>query len=138
MHHLCLLWYTQFKGEVWYWLEVENGQDLPDSLMSAHLKHETFDGQRSSHIAHHSQLLALGEQLSSELMGYESVITVSETDRTSGVSHVQHVMDDLRSFLPVMEEAMGKFKVKLEKCLELQNFKKVGQEVCGVCGYIYI
>ena len=114
---------------MWYWLEVENGQDLPDSLMSARLKYDTFDGQRSSHLKQYSQLLALGEQLSTDLMSYETVITVSESDRTSGVDHVQGVMMDLRSFLPGMEEAMDHLKERLEKCLELQNLKKAGVEV---------
>lgn len=132
--HCVILWCAQFKGEVWYWLEVENGQDLPDSLMSARLKHDTFDGQRSSHIAQHSQLLAVGEQLLSDLVGYETMITVSETDSTSSVSHVQQVMTDLRAFLPGMEEAMDQLKLKLEKCVELQNLKKAGHEVCGLSG----
>ena len=116
-------------------MEVENGQDLPDSLMSARLKHDTFDGQRSSHVGQHSQLLVQGEQLSSDLAGYESVITVSETDCTSGVSHVQQLMADLRAFLPGMEESMGQLKAKLEKCLELQNLRKAGHEVriCYSC-----
>lgn len=121
----------KFKGDFWYWLEVENCTEPAETLMNARLRQETFVRHQQSHISKHRDLVAEGEQLAVELDVYKSVIMVSPTDRTPGSAFVWMLVADLRKFLDSSQLAIEQLRDKLGKALDFETLKKEGRQVIG-------